>query len=229
MRYKLPAALNIGIDMDSRVIEKWRSAAAVRNGDSAGGVALPGGESGKDGGRRRSSREIAPPDPATQPAGRNRYWFHQGDAISFLEGYPFTGAELVYADPPYVRSTCTSRCRYAFDLDDDGHRRLLQRLIRIPGPVLISGYDSPLYRELLTHPRWNHITFRAMTRRGPRIESLWFNFPPPTQLHDDRYIGGNRREREYLKRQKDRWVARLAKMEPLKKRALLAAIATAAE
>jgi N6-adenine-specific methylase len=28
-----------------------------------------------------------------------------GDAITFLKSYPFTGKELVYCDPPYIRET----------------------------------------------------------------------------------------------------------------------------
>jgi Site-specific DNA methylase len=34
-----------------------------------------------------------------------RLVLHNLDAITFLEGYPFRGGELVYADPPYVAST----------------------------------------------------------------------------------------------------------------------------
>ncbi len=215
MRMKKPAELNIGIDLDSAVIDHWRT---------AGDVARPSGASGKDGRRRRPTSQ----DPAAAIEGASsRFWFHHGDALAFLGGYPFTGAELVYCDPPYVRSTCTSRCRYKHDLSDVDHRRLLRRLLEIPCPVIISGYHSEMYAAVLKG--WRSSSFQAMSRRGPRTQWLWSNFPPPTELHDDRYIGENRRQREYLKRQKARWAARLQTMPPLKRRALFAAIASVAE
>ena len=64
-----------------------------------------------------------------------------------------------------------------------------------------------------------------MTRGGPAVEYLWFNFPPPVALHDYRYLGANFRERERIKRQKARWTARLLRMPALQRQALLAAIA----
>ena len=50
------------------------------------------------------------------------------------------------------------------------------------------------------------------------------NFAAPVELHDYRFLGETYREREYIKRQKGRWVARLEKMTPLKRQALLMAL-----
>jgi hypothetical protein len=201
MRLKLSAELNIGVDMDGLVIEEWRSAAAIRNGD---------------------------PGSAEHEMGASpRFWWHSGDGIAFLEGYPFTGEELVYCDPPYVRSTCTTRCRYRFDLSDVDHRRLLRRIRTIPCPVILSGYWSQLYADELVG--WHSLTFKGMTRRGPRTEWLWYNFPAPSELHDPRYLGANRREREYLKKQMLRWTKRIQAMPPLKRQVLASAIARVAE
>ena len=89
--------------------------------------------------------------------------------------------------------------------------------------VMISGYYSQMYASALKS--WNAISYEAMTRGGPAVEWLWFNFPAPVALHDYRYLGANFRERERIKRQKARWTARLLRMPPLQRQALLAAIA----
>ena len=64
-----------------------------------------------------------------------------------------------------------------------------------------------------------------MTGGGrPATEWLWCNFPPPVTLHDYRYLGAGFRERERIKRKKQRWTDRLHRLPMLERRALLAAI-----
>lgn len=46
----------------------------------------------------------------------------------------------------------------------------------------------------------------------------------PAELHDYRFLGRDRRERQNVKRQSARWLARLAKMPPQRRYAMLAAI-----
>jgi DNA adenine methylase len=156
--------------------------------------------------------------------GRSTFRFLQGDGIAFLESYPWTGRELVYCDPPYVRSSRRQPGRelYRFELTDADHRRLLRVVMGLPCYVMLSGYRSELYSSNLT---WRHITFRTMTRGGrPATEWLWCNFPPALELHDYRYLGEGFRERERIKRMQRRWSARLSRMRPLERQALLAAI-----
>lgn len=153
---------------------------------------------------------------------------HQADGIAFLERYPFAGRELVYADPPYLLSTRSSgRPIYRYEMTDDQHRRLLAVLNRLPCPVLLSGYWSQVYAEALRPPAWRSLTYTAMTRGGrPAKETVWFNFEPPSALHDYRYLGQNFRERERIRRKQNRWRLRLERMPVLERQALLAAIAS---
>jgi hypothetical protein len=51
------------------------------------------------------------------------------------------------------------------------------------------------------------------------------NYPEPVELHDYRYLGENFREREKITRQKRRWRARLLRMSPTQRYALLSSIA----
>ena len=82
---------------------------------------------------------------------------------------------LIYADPPYLRST-RSDWQYHQELDEDGHVELLRTLIDHPGPVILSGYDNELYYDML--PRsWEKLQHPAQAQGGkPRMETLWVNF-----------------------------------------------------
>ena len=151
-----------------------------------------------------------------------RWQVSQGDALAFLRSYRFQGDELVYCDPPYLMETRSSGCLYACEMSDGGHRKLLKILKRLPCMVMISGYWSELYGSSLAG--WRSLSFEACTRGGMATEWLWMNFPPAVALHDYCYLGANRRQREQLKRQKARWMARLGRMDELKRGALLSAI-----
>jgi DNA adenine methylase len=196
MRHKRPARLNIGVDLDPQVISSWQDPIA-RNGDTA------------DAGSITSSSDT-------------RFEFREGDGLAFLQSYPFTGKELVYCDPPYMLSTRSGK-QYRFEMTDDQHMQLLEMIKALPCMVMISGYWTKLYAEALNG--WTTFTYDAMTRGGhTAMEVVWMNYPNPIALHDYRYLGEDFRERERIKRKKQRWVRRLHTMPILERRALLAAI-----
>lgn len=57
---------------------------------------------------------------------------------------------LIYADPPYVHATRTAHLKsYTCEMTDAAHIELLRALQEHEGMVLLSGYDSEMYRELL--------------------------------------------------------------------------------
>jgi len=157
---------------------------------------------------------------------RSTFRFQQRDGLDFLRSYPFTGSELVYCDPPYMHETRGRTDLYRFEMDDRQHAALLATIKALPCRVMISGYWTKRYAVALKD--WNSTTFEAMTRGGrTATEWLWFNFPEPVALHDYRYLGEDFRERERIKRKKQRWVNRLYTMPTLERRALLAAIGEA--
>lgn len=132
---------------------------------------------------------------------------------------------LVYADPPYLMSTRSSQRQfYQVEMTEEReHQALIETLRGLRCMVMLSGYWSQLYADLLGD--WRTYTFQAMTRGGTTAtEWVWMNFAAPVELHDYRFLGETYREREYIKRQKGRWVARLEKMTPLKRQALLMAL-----
>jgi DNA adenine methylase len=149
-----------------------------------------------------------------------------GDAFAFLNTYRFTGHELVYCDPPYLHDTRGRHDLYRHELNQADHVRLLEIIQTLPCMVMISGYWSNLYADALKD--WNSAHFQAMTRGGRMAtEWLWYNYPEPIALHDYRFLGENFRERERIKRKKQRWTDRLQAMPILERRALLAAIGEA--
>jgi DNA adenine methylase len=132
---------------------------------------------------------------------------------------------LIYCDPPYLLSTRRrQRPIYRYELSEQQHEDLLLLLLKLNCLVMISGYWSELYADHLRG--WRKINFEAMTRGGKTAtEYLWMNFAEPSELHDYRYLGEGFRERERIKRKKQRWVNRLSSMPQLERLALSAALA----
>lgn len=98
----------------------------------------------------------------------------QRPAIELIK--KFNGPKvLIYADPPYLRSTRTLHGdQYLFEMTEEDHRQLLAALLEHEGPVLLSGYDSALYSE--APHNWRRMEIRTTAERGiKRTECLWVN------------------------------------------------------
>lgn len=149
-----------------------------------------------------------------------------GDAIRFLRRFPFSqaGRVLVYADPPYVLAARTSSKRYRFDFDDQAHRTLIATLRDLPCAVILSGYPSALYDELVGD--WRTIEFQVMTRGGPRSERLWLNFPAG-DVQWARFAGANFTDRQRIKRKAANWARHYGRLPPGERLAVLSAILAA--
>ncbi len=142
-----------------------------------------------------------------------------GKAEDFLRSYSFTGAELVYCDPPYHPATRRRERVYRYDYSERDHAELLKILIALPCKIVLSGYAHSLYDAMLMG--WNCRQFEAMTHNGVREESLWFNFEPPMQLHDTRYLGADFRERQSTKRRLQRLQSKVVSMDPIERGAFI--------
>jgi len=125
-----------------------------------------------------------------------------GCAHRFLRDYPYTGSELIYCDPPYLKETRTSSRKYRCDYTKQDHIELLKQLKSLPCHVILSGYPSNLYDEQL--PDWNRIELQAMTRGGPRTEILWYNYTI-NRTYWATFAGKNFTDRQRIKRKAQRW------------------------
>ena len=90
----------------------------------------------------------------------------RGCAHRFLAGYEYRGSELIYSDPPYLKSTRRSGRRYRFDYEEAGHVELLELLKTLPCRVMLSGYPSALYDGLLGG--WRSVEWQVMNQAGVR-------------------------------------------------------------
>lgn len=147
-----------------------------------------------------------------------------GDAVEYLKSYHFTGKELVYCDPPYLRETRKKYYPlYKYEYTYEQHVELLEVIKSLPCMVMISGYESTLYKQYLKG--WHTYCFQAFANHHMATEWIWMNYPiPPVELHDYRYLGDNFRERERIKLRSKYWLARLRKMPVLERNALFSDI-----
>ena len=222
LRRKRPAARSVGIEIDPDI------AAGLAAESAGGGLVL----------------DLASPVPTWQKAGAE-VEVHQCCGIEWLKHafglhrlprplHPPAAAAVagnggvvpgwfVYCDPPYLLSTRRSGPIYRHELTEAQHVELLGVITRLPCPVAISGYWSPLYAETLQS--WRSISFMAQTRGGrPAREHLWMNYPEPAELHDYRYLGGEKRERERIARKVRTWSAGLRRLPRLERQAIVDAI-----
>lgn len=88
---------------------------------------------------------------------------------------------LIYLDPPYMPETRSTKARqregyhaYRHEMSVEDHERLLAQICDHPAMIMISGYDTPLYRDRLAG--WSVRSKRARAHRNsPRTELLWLN------------------------------------------------------
>lgn len=86
---------------------------------------------------------------------------------------------LHFVDPPYVHSTRTRTGSggYRHEMIDDDHLRLIDALKGLKGYVVLSGYDSELYTDVLGD--WRRYTTQARISgsrgSGIRTEVIWLN------------------------------------------------------
>ena len=89
---------------------------------------------------------------------------------------------LHYADPPYMPDTRSDKSRkgggkyhtYRHEMSDEQHATLLEGIRRLKGMVIVSGYHTDLYDELLSD--WRRVEKVAMADGArERMEVLWIN------------------------------------------------------
>lgn len=99
---------------------------------------------------------------------------HNEDALDIITKYRHDKYTL-YVDPPYLGSTRTHGKIYAHEMKNDAEHEKLAHLLNLhPGPVVLSGYDSPLYASL--YKGWFVTGMQTQAEGGAsRTEALWLN------------------------------------------------------
>ena len=87
---------------------------------------------------------------------------------------------LFYCDPPYLPATRSKgeAATYFHEMTIDDHQKLLDRLVRAQGRVIVSGYDSELYNSAFAG--WQRAEFEGKAHMnnsgGARREVIWMNY-----------------------------------------------------
>ena len=100
-------------------------------------------------------------------------------AVELMKRFNFPNV-LIYLDPPYVLDARYGK-QYRHEMSNSGHEELIEVAKAHKGPVLISGYESELYNELLKDwHREETICYSQVCSKKKEI--LWMNFEPYGQL-----------------------------------------------
>lgn len=108
-----------------------------------------------------------------------RVQFEHRDAFAVMKEYD-APESLFYLDPPYLASTrAQPGAQYEVDTATEAwHRELLETVLSLRGMVVLSGYPSPLYEEVLERRGWVRVEILARgnaMRRKDRVEALWLS------------------------------------------------------
>ncbi|WP_312284494.1 DNA adenine methylase [Yokenella regensburgei] len=148
------------------------------------GFGTASGAGGDSGFRHDSKRKYATPAhlweryPTTLAAVCKRLQgviIENRDALAVLRAHD-ASTTLHYIDPPYLPETRSNGHRYyRHEMTLEGHEQLLAVAGTLNGCVMVSGYDSELYNDMLR--TWRKITkpSRISAGRGTKVktECLW--------------------------------------------------------
>lgn len=97
-------------------------------------------------------------------------------ALELIPRFNFENV-LIYCDPPYMLETRHGK-QYRYEMTDRDHEKLLSVLLKHKGKVLISGYDTDLYKTILNG--WNRYETTTYSQVcSKKKEVLWMNYEPP--------------------------------------------------
>jgi DNA adenine methylase len=101
------------------------------------------------------------------------------DIMTLIDVYDSENT-FFYIDPPYLHETRTAKNAYSCEMTKEKHIELLELINKVKGKVLISGYDSELYRKYLA--KWNFASKEIVNHSSQakekenRTECLWYNY-----------------------------------------------------
>lgn len=89
---------------------------------------------------------------------------------------------IFYLDPPYEKNTRREKKAYGkFELSEDKHREIVEKLLMLEGQAIVSGYNNDIYNNLLQYG-WKKEEFNLKTsttigseNNGRRKEVIWYN------------------------------------------------------
>lgn len=139
---------------------------------------------------------------------RNLFIFYNDISLT---GGAFSEDRFIFLDPPYLKETRLSQNDvYRFQMSINDHADLLSQVYKMNDQIMICHYPCSFYDQRLQG--WNVKDYYSKTRNGLAKERLYFNYDPPTELHDYSYIGSSFRERERFVRIRYNTVEKLKRL-----------------
>ena len=94
-------------------------------------------------------------------------------AIELMERYDYENV-FMYLDPPYLLGTRGGK-QYKHEMSDEEHEEMLQKAIGSKAKIMISGYASEMYDDMLAG--WRRKEFQSHAEMGSkRTEVVWMNY-----------------------------------------------------
>lgn len=78
----------------------------------------------------------------------NGVLIENSDAVNIINNHDSRGT-LFYSDPPYMMETRVPGSEYIHEMTYSEHEKLLETLKGVSGMVILSGYDTEMYRDNL--------------------------------------------------------------------------------
>jgi DNA adenine methylase len=95
------------------------------------------------------------------------------DAIKLIKKYDNEDC-LIYIDPPYLLETRSNKY-YSNEMTELEHIELLKTICKSKSKIILSGYDSELYKQYLKN--WNKHEVESRTEsKDIKTECLWLNY-----------------------------------------------------
>ena len=96
-------------------------------------------------------------------------------ALELIVRYDYENV-FMYLDPPYLLGTrCGKQKQYKHEMSDDEHEEMLQKALISKAKIMISGYASEMYDDMLAG--WGRKEFRSHAEMGSRrTEVVWMNY-----------------------------------------------------
>ena len=96
-------------------------------------------------------------------------------ALELIVRYDYENV-FMYLDPPYLLGTrCGKQKQYKHEMSDEDHEEMLQKAIGSKAKIMISGYASEMYDDMLAG--WRRKEFRSHAEMGSkRTEAVWMNY-----------------------------------------------------
>lgn len=198
MRYLQPAEINVGIDTDLTVIDRWKKA-GMKDLDLFN---MPFLEYWKQYGNA----------------------FNFPDTFIFLDPpYPFSvrrskgniyNCEMSEVDHEQLLSSVLAR------IDISNHAAgSANVMICTYANHPETGRPNKLYNHYLK--KWSRVDYVGKTRKGPVTETVYMNYALDGKLHDYRYLGTDFIDRQRIKRKIERHVNKLQGLPPMERNAIL--------